>query len=182
MKKIKLSSRDAILEAAFQTFNEKPGASLGDVADRAGVGRATLHRHFSSRQTLMVALAKTALKELNEAIDTATADAQSHTEGLRLSLAAVIPLANRQWFLSHETLEDDPDIANAHKKEVAVLHREIEAARAEGSFAADLPTMWIAEAYENLIYAAWTMVREEEATPTQAADMAWRTFIKGVSQ
>ncbi len=182
MKKIKPLSRDAILEAAFQTFGQRPGASLGDVADHAGVGRATLHRHFSSRQTLMVALAKTALKELNEAVDTAVVDAQSHTDGLRLALAAIIPLANRQWFLSHEPGHTDPEIAAAYETDIKELHAEIEAARAEGSFAPDLSTRWIAKTYENLIYAAWIMVREEEATPAQAADMVWRTFMKGVSQ
>lgn len=182
MKKIKPSSQEAVLEAAFLTFNERPGASLGDVAERAGVGRATLHRHFSSRRALMVALAKTALKELNDAVETATEDARSHTDGLRLSLAAIIPLANRQWFLSHELFDDDAEVTIAFEADIAELHKEIEAAKAEGSFATGLPTKWIAETYENLIYAAWTMVREEEATPSQAADMAWRTFIKGVAQ
>ena len=181
MKKIKLSSREAILEAAFQTFNEKPGASLGDVATRAGVGRATLHRHFRSRQDLMVALAQTALEELNDAVGAAAGAAQSHTDGLRLALAAIIPLASRQWFLSHEPVEDDPEIAAAYAADIAELHMEIEHARSEGSFASDLPTRWIAQTYENLIYAAWTMVRDEEATSGQAADIAWRTFMKGVS-
>ena len=181
MKKIKLSSREAILEAAFLTFNERPGASLSDVAEKAGVGRATLHRHFSSRDALMSVLAETALRELNDAIEAATIDAQTHTDGLRLSLVAIIPLANRQWFLSHELFEENSEIAAAYEADIAKLHAEIEAARNEGSIAPDLSTKWIAEAYENLVYAAWTMVREEEATPAQAVDMAWRTFMKGVS-
>lgn len=182
MKKIKPSSRDAILEAAFHTFSQRPGASLGDVAEHAGVGRATLHRHFSSRQTLMVALAQTALEELNEAVDIAVVGAQNHTDGLRLAFAAIIPLANRQWFLSHEPVDDDPEVAAAYKADITELHKEIEAAKAEGGLAPDLSTKWIAATYENLIYAAWTMVREEEATPSQAADMAWRTFMNGVSR
>ncbi len=181
MSKIRPKTLDAIIEAAFRTFNENPGASLGTVADRAGVGRATLHRHFSSRQDLMVALAKTAMDELDDAIEAATENAQTQTEVLRLALAAMVPLANRQWFLSHEDFSDDTALAARYDASVAELHQEIEGARSEGSFAADLPTVWIAEVYENLIYAAWIMVREEHATPRQAADLAWRTFIKGVS-
>ena len=180
--KIKPSSKDAIVEAAFLTFNEDPTASLADVADRAGVGRATLHRHFAARQDLITALAEIALDEIDAVIDAATADAPSYTEALRLSLHATIPLATRQWFLSHEDYAQAPDLIARYDASLAELHNTIEAARAEGSFAADLPTRWIAEAYENLIYAAWTMVREEEATTRQAADMAWRTFLKGVSQ
>ncbi|MEM8837635.1 MAG: TetR/AcrR family transcriptional regulator [Pseudomonadota bacterium] len=182
MTNIKLSTRDAILEAAFEIFNERPGASLGDVADRAGVGRATLHRHFNSRDALMVALAETALNELNEAVDEAVANAETHTEGLRLSLAAIIPLASRQWFLSHEPVEDDPKIAAAYQADVEELFKEIEGAKTEGSIAHDLPTKWVAETYEGLIYAAWKLVREEEATPSQAADLAWRTFMNGVAE
>ncbi|MEM8798198.1 MAG: TetR/AcrR family transcriptional regulator [Pseudomonadota bacterium] len=179
---IKPSTRDAILEAAFETFNERPGASLGDVANRAGVGRATLHRHFSSRDVLMVALAETAIEELNRAVDEAVADAETHTEGLKFSLAAIIPLASRQWFLSHEPVEDDPKIAADYQADIEELFKEIDGAKTEGSIAPDLPTKWVAETYEGLIYAAWKLVREEEATPSQAADLAWRTFMKGVAK
>ena len=180
MKKIKPSSRDAILEAAFRLFNDKPGASLAEVAELAGVGRATLHRHFTSRETLMVALAHAAQKELNEAIETAVADAESHTDGLRLALEATIPLANRQWFLAHEPVDSDPEVARAYAADMRELATEIEKARAEGTFAEDIPTNWISIAYENLIYAAWTMVRNGDATPKQAADLAWNTLTCGL--
>lgn len=182
MKTIRLSSRDAIIEAAFTIFNEKPGASLNDVAVYAGVGRATLHRHFSSRQDLIYALAGKARSELKQAIEHAAVDAASHTEGLKLSFTAIIPLASRQWFLSHELVDTDPEVAAAYQADVEDLHKEIEFAKSEGAFASDLPTKWIAVSYENLIYAAWTMVREEEATPNQAAELAWRIFMKGVSR
>ena len=120
--------------------------------------------------------------KINAAVEAATLDAQTHTDGLRLSISAIIPLANRQWFLSHELFEENSEIVTAYEAGIAELHKEIEAAKMEGSFDSDLPTKWIAETYENLIYAAWTMVRDEDATPSQAADMAWRTFMKGVSQ
>ena len=179
MDTIRPSTRDAIIEAAFQTFNRKPGASLGDVAAHAGVGRATLHRHFRSREALMTALARTATEELGAAVDAATAAATSHAEGLRLALAAIIPLAERQWFLAHEPVEQDPEIAKAFERDRRELLDSIEAARAEGAFAHEIPALWIATAYENLIYGAWTMVRDGDATPAQAADMAWRTLTSG---
>ena len=100
MTQIRPTTRDAIIEAAFAVLNLNPGASLAEVADHAGVGRATLHRHFASREVLMSALSETAQEELEAAVKTATETAQSHTEGLQLALEAIIPLAGRQWFLS----------------------------------------------------------------------------------
>ena len=42
----------------------------------------------------------------------------------------IIPLASRQWFLSHEPLEDDPEISARYQADIADLHTEIEAAEA----------------------------------------------------
>lgn len=45
-----------ILEAAQRVFTDDPGASLTTVAEAAGVARSTVHRHFSSRESLLEAL------------------------------------------------------------------------------------------------------------------------------
>lgn len=180
MKQIRPNTRDAIVEAAFLVFAENSGASLGDVAERAGVGRATLHRHFPGRLELMRALAKIAMAELDQAVEQATADAQSYEEGFRMSLEAIVPLANRQWFLANEGLEVDDEVAKAYRDSRAELCRDIELAKEEGLFDPVLPTQWIAETYESLIYAAWSMVRSGDATPSQAAGFAWQTFSNGL--
>lgn len=180
MNKIRPNTYDAILEAGFDTFSQKPGASLDQVAKRAGVGRATLHRHFSSREDLMVALALKAMDELNQAVNEATKDAQSYSEGLRLALTAIVPLSNRQWFLAHEPVENNPEIAKAYLKEQQELIQDIQAAKREGTFANNVPDQWIAQSFENLIYTAWAMVRSGEATNKQAADLAWRTLTVGL--
>ena len=50
-------NRERILAAAGTSFAEHgAGASLEQIARRAGVGSATLHRHFPSRQTLLEAV------------------------------------------------------------------------------------------------------------------------------
>lgn len=129
----------------------------------------------------MSALALQAMIELNEVVDAATAGAQSYSEALKLSLNAIIPLGDRQLFLASEPVENDPAIAAAHRRDMDELRHAIEAARGEGLFAPDVPTGWIAQAYEALIYAAWTMVRDGDATPRQAADFAWRTLTSGLT-
>lgn len=180
MQQVRPQTRDAIIEAAFQVFGRDPAASLADVAARAGVGRATLHRHFKGRDDLMVALAHRAMRELDEAANVATADAPSYGEALRLLLEAIIPLGDRQWFLSREPLEQDAEIMAAYRRQMAALAEAIDGAKAEGCFSAELPTPWIAQLFDLLVYAAWETVRAGEATPRQAAALAWRSLTKGV--
>ena len=180
MTVIRPNTRDAIVEAAFQLFAKKPTASLGDVAEYAGVGRATLHRYFSGRSELMSALAKIAMEDLDLAVKEATQDAASYEEAFRLSLHAIVPLANRQWFLAQDGLEADEEVAAAYQASLQELYQNIDMAKAEGFLDRDVPTSWIAETYNALIYAAWTVVRSGDATPKQAADFAWRTFCSGL--
>lgn len=179
MRDINVSTIDHILEAAFEVFSQNPGASLADVAKRAGVGRATLHRHFSGRTDLMVALTLTAAKELDAAVEQATADCQTYTEGLEAGLNAILPLAARHMFLSTEPASQDPRVAEVYAAQVGDLAHDIDMAKAEGTFDPNVPTEWIVQAYENLIYAGWSMVVAGDATPKQAAVLAWRTLTKG---
>ncbi|MEM6680942.1 MAG: helix-turn-helix domain-containing protein [Pseudomonadota bacterium] len=181
MRAIRLSTQDAIIEAAFQIFNHQPGASLADVAIAAGVSRATLHRIFRTRDDLIKALAHTANAELDAAVDRAVKDAASYFDALRLAMRAIIPLAERQWFLAHEPVSDEPEIAAAFASGDRELEAAIDAAKTEGAITSDMPTRWIALSYENLIYSAWTMLRDGDATADQAALMAWSTFTDGVA-
>lgn len=176
-----VSSRHAILNSAFDVLSQNLGASLADVAKQAGVGRATLHRHFASRDDLMVALAKQAMAELNEAVDAATANALSYGEGLRLTLHAVLPLAHRQMFLANETV-DDPSLKALYAQDRAELTIAIDMAKNEGRLDQNVPTAWIATAFDHLVYAGWGMVIAGELTAKQAADLAWRTLTKGVAK
>lgn len=128
----------------------------------------------------MVALTLAAAQELEETVDAAVADCTTYTDGLRVALRAMLPLASRYMFLSTEAAQNDPRVTETYAKQTRALADDIEAARAEGTFAADVPTAWIIEAYENLLFAGWAMIVAEEATPKQAADLAWRTLTQGL--
>lgn len=182
MVKKRLDTRSAILEAAFEAFGQNPGASLAEVADLAGVGRATLHRHFAGRDDLIRALAELAMDELDAAVDAAVADAASYTEGLRLAMEAILPLASRQMFLATEAAVQTGAIAERTEADFVELVDGVKHAQAEGGLRKDVPAEWIARAYDNLIYAGWDLVRAEEATPRQAADFAWKTLMDGMGE
>lgn len=171
-------SEQALLEAGFAVLSRNPGASLSEVAEEAGVGRATLHRHFASRSDLVSALARRALQELSDAVEAATENATSHWDGLRLTMQAIIPLAHRHMFLMHEEVLS-PDLHAAFAEDERELRDAIEAAKSEGAIRSDLPTEWVAQAFDHLVYAGWEMIRREEATPRQAATLAWEQFAKG---
>lgn len=182
MRDANVSTEAHILEAAFAVFSQNPGASLADVAKQAGVGRATLHRHFSGRDDLIVALTLTAARELDEAVQEATRDCETYTQALEVALGAILPLAARHMFLATEPAANNPRVAEVYASQTRDLTRDIDMAKAEGAFDPHIPTEWIVQAYENLIYAGWAMVAAGDATPKQAAALAWRTLTQGTGK
>ncbi|MFF0186577.1 TetR/AcrR family transcriptional regulator [Streptomyces sp. NPDC005244] len=68
----------AILAAATQVFRDLGAdAPLDEISGLAGVGRATMHRHFPTREHLFAAVLRSQVDALVEAADTRTAAADS---------------------------------------------------------------------------------------------------------
>ena len=128
----------------------------------------------------MVALAEVAMDELDAAVEAAVSEATSNAEGLRLSLAAMLPLGNRQLFLSEEPLDHVPEIKARWEADREEMVAAIKGAQAEGAFDRTVPPEWIAASYDAVLYAGWEAIRDGDLTARQAADLAWRTLTTGL--
>lgn len=73
-------NRATILEVARDAFLEAREPSMAEVARRAGVGMATLYRHFPGRLELLTELYRTEIEEICEA----AAASEGETSGDRL--------------------------------------------------------------------------------------------------
>jgi AcrR family transcriptional regulator len=63
-------NRDLIVRVAKDSFTENgAGASLDDIAKKAGVGAGTLYRHFPTREALMEAVYRAEVEKLAEAAE-----------------------------------------------------------------------------------------------------------------
>lgn len=62
-------NRDAIVVAGLEALTESPDASLNAIAKRAGVGNATLYRHFQTREDLVLAVYQHEVLGLVESAD-----------------------------------------------------------------------------------------------------------------
>ncbi len=179
---IRPSSEDAIIEAAFTLLNKDPSASLSQIASLAGVGRATLHRYFSSREDLIKTLAQTAIREMNDVVENAIQDIDSYTEVAKIILEVLIPLGDRHGFLALEAFEHDEELKTEFKRQKQETADLMEGLKEEGLLDISTPTSWIIQVYDHILFAAWESVKNGETTVSQASDLAWRTFINGLGK
>lgn len=182
MDSIRISARDAIIQSAFTVLGKNPSATLADVAARAGVGRATLHRHFASRDALLRELTLLASQQMDRAVDEACVPAQSYSEAVRLALQALIPLGDKRWFLTSDLFAEDPELQAEFARQSGEMAELIDAAKCEGLFDKAVPTSWIVQAFDHLLFAAWESVSADELTQDQATNLAWRTLIDGLGK
>ena len=175
-------SKAVLLETAARVLAENPGISLAEVASRAGIGRATLYRHFPSREQLIQALAERSIEELDQALAGVYERSATALEYFQGMMDAVVPLGDRYHFLSREwdTLTD-PVLRKSLDRQMQGLEETVEALKAEGAIALDVPTAWAVAAIDSLIYAAWSSVHEGRVARREAAQLAVRTLLDGLS-
>lgn len=178
MEPIRLSSADAIRRAAIELFSANPGTSLAEVAARAGVGRATLHRHFPSRDDLIRDLAITAL----DATDAVKDDFEDHPDA-RVALARMfellVPLGDRFHFLARCHV-DDPEVIRRYDAQVDDVRELVARLRSQGHLAADVPDAWAIALADSLIWTAWTAAASGAVSAKDTGALAARTFLRGL--
>lgn len=88
MRKDALRSRRAILDAARELYRDDAEASFAEIAHHAGLGQATVYRHFADRRAILVELVEEDMAELEERLAPETIGPDS----LEHMLAVMIPM------------------------------------------------------------------------------------------
>ena len=104
----------AILDGAAQIFAvQGEQASMNDVAEAAGVARATVYRYFPNREALLDELARAAVSDVDARLASARIDEVSPEEGIARAVRALVDVGNSFVLLARERLRSDPDAVRA---------------------------------------------------------------------
>jgi TetR/AcrR family transcriptional repressor of mexCD-oprJ operon len=171
-------NRDAILEAAIGVLAAEPEAGVAEVAAAAGVGRATVYRHFASRGELIEALRLHAGEEARRRFDQVRVDEGDPVEALERMVAAMLALGDRYRVIFPQEREAKPP----RRKEILLkpLGRLIARAQAEGAIDPELSPAWVIATLRALLRAANSEVEARRLARDTAAAQVVRTLVRGV--
>ncbi|MEM9913103.1 MAG: TetR/AcrR family transcriptional regulator [Pseudomonadota bacterium] len=176
-----MPSRQNILNAAGAILARNPGASVAEIAAKAGVGRATLYRFFPTRNDMVRTLALDSLRQIDEATQAVSYESLTAEQALAQIVKIIVPLGDRFRFLANEpAVLNDPEFKAGSERQSLELAELVEAMKAEGSMDQAVSTAWAVATIEALIYAAWTSVDDGSVARRDAAALAFRTMIKGL--
>ncbi|MFE3327219.1 TetR/AcrR family transcriptional regulator [Streptomyces sp. NPDC059176] len=152
--------REQVLRAAAALLARKSTATMDEVARAAGIGRATLHRHFAGRDALVRALEALGIQEFEVAIDRAGIDEGDACGALRRLIAEMEPCAPLLAFLVTENqLFEGEQINEGWARLDARVSSLFRRGQEQGAFRIDLPPAWLTEALYGLIGScAWAVM------------------------
>jgi len=163
------ANRERILRAANDVFAEQGlGASVEEIARRAGVGMGTLYRRFPHKTELIDAIFEVHLYELARVAREALTQSDAW-EGLCHFLEQAVSLQARNRGFAEIVavhLRDENLVARARARVTPLLRQLISRAQEAGALRPDV-------VYEDISVLLWTSGRIVEATRASAPEF-WR--------
>lgn len=162
-------NREAILRAADEAFSEDADVALDEVARRAGLGRATVYRHFPDRTALALAVAAHHLAAFKLRV--------RGRESFRDLLRAVLAMQARRRPLVR-LFRELPERSQRQYSQalVSLLRPAFEQAQREGSVRADLEPADLA-----LLFEMHEAALLSGLAPREPAERMVRVFLDGLA-
>lgn len=177
MTGVALRTRTAIVGAAFQLLPKNPNASLNDIAELAGVGRSTLHRHFTDRDDVLLSLAHHIRVLVIDAIARAAPGFGEPDEALRRVVDELIDMGSALIWVRHYVNERrDPALSEEFRTSTEELLALLE--RATNDSEKGPPLAWRSRVF-------WEVLRlgsefTDQMPRQHAIDMIMFTLRRGI--
>jgi TetR/AcrR family transcriptional repressor of mexCD-oprJ operon len=171
-------TRTAILDAAARLLSCRPDAAIAEIADEAGVGRATLYRHFPTRESLQQGVAEVGITELADAFEAAGLDDLPADRAIARITAVV--MRNGAMYAAvinqaNAALCDPADIERTVRPIREVVDRGIR----DGVLRDDLRGDTVFTMFTAILERALFLTIGDQMTPEEATEAALAIFLDG---
>jgi TetR/AcrR family transcriptional regulator, mexCD-oprJ operon repressor len=177
-------NRETILDHAARLLVDDPSAGMNDIAAAAGVGRATLYRHFPTREELVEAIGDRAIEETDRAIDASRLEEGSAVEAFRRLIAALFEVGDRYVFLLRQSTshaQTEEGVTEAVEHIGARLVSFFERGQATGEFSRTLPATWMTGMTGLVVVSVAHAVMTGRLAADQSVDVAVETLLNGLT-
>lgn len=168
-----------ILEAATALLAENPGASMADIAEASGLVRATLYRHFPTRDDLLRAMYAAALEEALQAIVSVEPEQGNASDAIARVVDALLVVGDRYRILSEER-RGYPELREQEEAVGAPMIALVERGQKEGELRDDLPLRWLVATLGALVNEALRAVGREDIEREKAGAIVTATFLESM--
>lgn len=160
---------EAIIEAAVPLLCENPRASMQQIAAAAGLHRATVHRHFPSRDDLLEELRQRAFSVSSDALRAVRAEPSTDAGETLLRATAALLRTGDHFRLYRFTTWRSADTDGPAQQIGTELLQLVARAQAAGAVRTDLPAEQLGAAFGGIVWALLPQIAEGRLTVDSAA-------------
>lgn len=154
---------------------------MAQVAEAAGLARATLYRHFRSRRELLEAMRAEALVRAADALARSRLDEGDALDALRRAVYALASHGVRFRALLMEGADLDPAFLQERAETLAPLRAVVRRGQEAGLLRSDLPAEWVVTAMASMLAAGVRAFSDRADGDNKVADLVFGTLTAGVA-
>lgn len=175
-------SKGKITEQAIQVLSRNPQSSMEQVAEKLGISRATLYRHFKTRQMLLKEITLSSYNIFISIIEPILQNDMKAEDKLVKFVRDFVSRGARFYFLTYNDMFlGDKEIEALYKSQSSYLEKLAVQLKADGVLCADISEEWFATSLEFMIYGAWEKIYQGDLAVNKAPELILRTILKGLS-
>jgi len=168
----------AIIETAARLLAARHDASIAEIAAAAGVSRATIYRHFPTRDALLRALADGASAEAKQRLEDANLETVPIEDGIGRAARALVAVGGR-----YLAALQDPTILGTQNRAIREpLTALLQRGQADGQIRSDVPLDCLLESLLALVGACLRSGRHLDQGTEDISAMIVRLFLEGATE
>jgi len=175
-------TRTRIIEKSIVHIAQNYSVSIEEIAEASGVGRATVYRHFKSKNGLIAQVNAFVGHKLYTTVTPILDDSLSAGQKITSFIERMVPLGGFLITSSYLSIcfKNFPLAGkirhDAHLLRVDHLCREL---KQQGFISSQLPVPWIVTGLNVLIGQAWQQIQDGNIAPNNASELVLETFVSG---
>ncbi len=180
-------TKDRIIEAAIEVFNQDFSAPLQKVADNANITRRTLHRYFKDREELVATCEREMEVSCKKAMMAAIKGSDVPLIQLENMLYAGIDCGAKYSFF-YKLHQQDGHSHNKNNKDCAdydfiynSFTNIVKELQKSGVVNKQVTVQWIQNLHAGIINSTVNMNDTIKSSKPNVKNLAWNSFIKGIS-
>ncbi len=176
-------NRKKIIDTALKVLAQNPMASMDQIAETAGIGRATLYRHFRSRELLIRDLYFEAQREFEQVVLPILNSELDPYQKLRKAIETLIPLGASFHFMMYEPWHTGIlELEQLYQDQLKTWRALVSQLKAANLLDPNLSVTWIALCLDSLIFTAWEGIHSGDIARNDAGELVLHTLMNGVGK
>jgi TetR/AcrR family transcriptional regulator, mexCD-oprJ operon repressor len=167
-----------ILTSAARTFADRGSAvSMTEIAARSGVGRATLYRHFPTREILLQELQRVVVESVGHGLRAAELESLSAPEALDQAVRVVLAVGHEYAVVIREQVPVPRDVADQLVRDP--IRGMLTRGQAEGVLRRECSLEWLEDMFIGLVQAGLQQIVRRGADLDATARAVVSAYLEG---